>query len=165
MPQIIINDKHNYQVEQQGNNFIINDKTVSPDFLKINEKQFHILQDNKAYVVEIIRFDQEEKVLHLKINKKACSIKILNKLDQLLEKMGLNKKVATSVKDIKAPMPGLIVDIKVSEGQEVKKGDPLIILEAMKMENIIKAPGEGVVKKIKVNKGESVEKNQILILF
>jgi biotin carboxyl carrier protein len=62
-------------------------------------------------------------------------------------------------------MPGLIVDIKVEAGQEVKKGDPILILEAMKMENIIKSPGDGVVKAIKVNPRDNVEKNQVLIQF
>jgi biotin carboxyl carrier protein len=92
-------------------------------------------------------------------------VKLKDKFDLLLEKMGFNNSAILEVKDIKAPMPGLIIDIKVEEGIVVKKGDPLIILEAMKMENIIKSPGEGVVKKIQVKKGDSVEKNQILIQF
>ena len=72
---------------------------------------------------------------------------------------------ASKVKDVKAPMPGLILDIKVRPGQEVKKGDPILILEAMKMENILKSPGDGVVKEIKVQTRQNVEKNQVLILF
>jgi biotin carboxyl carrier protein len=62
-------------------------------------------------------------------------------------------------------MPGLIIDLKVKQGDVVKAGDALLILEAMKMENIIKAPGEGTVKMIKAKKGDSVEKNQVLIEF
>jgi biotin carboxyl carrier protein len=77
----------------------------------------------------------------------------------------MNNLQNNSAKEIKAPMPGLIFDIKVKEGDEVKKGDPVLILEAMKMENILKSPGDGTVKKIKIKKGESVEKNQVLIQF
>ena len=62
-------------------------------------------------------------------------------------------------------MPGLILEIKVQPGQEVKKGDPIMILEAMKMENILKSPGDGVVREIKVAVKQNVEKNQVLILF
>jgi biotin carboxyl carrier protein len=60
-------------------------------------------------------------------------------------------------------MPGLVISILVEEGQEVQKGDSLLILEAMKMENVIKAAGKGVVKSIKVQQKNAVEKNQILI--
>ena len=62
-------------------------------------------------------------------------------------------------------MPGMVLNILVAEGQEVKKGEALIILEAMKMENILKSPTDGVIKKIAINKGVAVEKNQILIQF
>jgi biotin carboxyl carrier protein len=57
------------------------------------------------------------------------------------------------------------VEVCVSEGQEVKKGDKLVVLEAMKMENILKAPADSVVKKISITKGQTVEKNEALILF
>jgi biotin carboxyl carrier protein len=60
-------------------------------------------------------------------------------------------------------MPGLVLNILVSPGQAVQKGDPLIILEAMKMENVIKAAGEGHIKAINVLKGAAVEKGQLLL--
>jgi biotin carboxyl carrier protein len=62
-------------------------------------------------------------------------------------------------------MPGLVLSVLVSAGQEVKKGDKLLVLEAMKMENIIKAGGDGVVAQIMVNQGQAVDKNQTLIEF
>ena len=70
-----------------------------------------------------------------------------------------------SVNDLKAPMPGLIVDIKVQVGNAVKKGDIVLILEAMKMENVLKSAGDGTVKAIKVTPKQNVEKNQVLIEF
>jgi biotin carboxyl carrier protein len=79
--------------------------------------------------------------------------------------MGMNNGSSGKVNNIKAPMPGLIIDLKVKVGDEVKQNDPLLILEAMKMENIIKSPGDGMVKNVKVKKGESVEKGQVLIEF
>ncbi|MCL4145650.1 UNVERIFIED_CONTAM: hypothetical protein GTU68_019273 [Idotea baltica] len=62
-------------------------------------------------------------------------------------------------------MPGLILDILVEVGQTIQKGDQLMILEAMKMENVLKAPGEGSISSIEVSQGDSVEKNQVLIKF
>jgi len=64
---------------------------------------------------------------------------------------------------VKAPMPGTILDIKVSEGQEVKSGQVLVILEAMKMENELVAPKDGVVQSINVSKGASVNSGDVLV--
>jgi len=67
------------------------------------------------------------------------------------------------VNDLKAPMPGLVLDVLVKEGQQIKKGENLLVLEAMKMENNLKALSDAVVKKVNVGKGARVEKNEILI--
>jgi biotin carboxyl carrier protein len=71
----------------------------------------------------------------------------------------------SKVNEIKAPMPGLVLDIIAEVGQEVNEGDNILILEAMKMENNIKSPTTGVIKEIKCEKGAAVEKNEVLILF
>jgi len=88
-----------------------------------------------------------------------------DRFDLLLEKIGMNSTGAGSLKEIKAPMPGLILDLKVAPGDLVKKGDVVLILEAMKMENSIKSPGDGLVKAVNVSLKQSVEKNQVLIQF
>jgi biotin carboxyl carrier protein len=77
--------------------------------------------------------------------------------------MGMDAVAAGAVSDVKAPMPGLVLKIMVEPGQPISKGDALVILEAMKMENILKAPSDGIVKKILVTKGDKVEKNQIMV--
>lgn len=73
--------------------------------------------------------------------------------------------VGTAIKAIKAPMPGLILEMKVSVGDKVRRQQPLAIIEAMKMENIIKSPVDAVIKKVAVLSGQSVEKNDLLIEF
>ena len=83
----------------------------------------------------------------------------------VFEKMGMKNGATGKVNNIKAPMPGLIIDLRVKEGDKVMPGDALLILEAMKMENMIKASAESIVKSVKVKKGDSVEKNQVLIEF
>ena len=72
---------------------------------------------------------------------------------------------ANKVNNIKAPMPGLVLRTSVAIGDVIKKGDPLLVLEAMKMENVIKAAGDGVVKKINAIERTAVEKGSILIEF
>ena len=64
---------------------------------------------------------------------------------------------------LKAPMPGLVVTVPVSEGQQVAKGDVLIILESMKMQNELKSPRDGVISRTRVKEGDSVERKQTLL--
>jgi biotin carboxyl carrier protein len=77
----------------------------------------------------------------------------------------MDNLAAKKVNEVKAPMPGMVLKILVKDGDEVKKGDPLLVLEAMKMENILKSPTDGVIKKIAAVTGVAVEKNQLLIQF
>ena len=158
-------EKAKYQVEvNETYKFSINPEDAGTlDFVKIDENNFHILQGNKSFKAELVEADYHNKILHLKINGNKFSVKIADQYDQLVEKMGLSAVVSSKVKDIKAPMPGLVLDINVAAGQEVNKGDKLVILEAMKMENVIKSEGEGVVKEIHVEKGATVDKGQMLI--
>jgi pyruvate carboxylase subunit B len=67
------------------------------------------------------------------------------------------------IEEVKAPMPGLVVDVIVQPGQEVKAGQGLVIIEAMKMENEIRSPVDGKVKQIRVEKGAAVEKDTVLL--
>ncbi|MFN6944219.1 MAG: biotin/lipoyl-containing protein [Cytophagaceae bacterium] len=165
MLNIEINNKSTYSFREENDVRSLNDQPLNWDLRQTGERTYHIIHKNKSYNAELVSIEKDKKNLVLKINNYLYTITIKDQLDELLEKMGLNKSAANSVIDIKAPMPGLILDIKVSEGDEVKKGDPVVILEAMKMENILKSPGDGVVSSIKIKKGESVEKNQILIQF
>ena len=84
-------------------------------------------------------------------------------MDELLHELGMDAIASTKVNDLKAPMPGLVLDILVKEGEKINKGDTLIVLEAMKMENSLKAIADATVKKISVKKGNTVEKNQVLV--
>jgi biotin carboxyl carrier protein len=92
-------------------------------------------------------------------------VNINNALDQQIEALGFEIGASKKINEIKAPMPGLILEISVNVGQEVKENDALLILEAMKMENVIKSPCDGIIKSIKVKQGEAVDKNSLLIEF
>ena len=154
-----------FKVEKDGEGLLVNGAPLHWDLKKINSTTFHILLNQVSHSVELLNVDNEQKLLTIKINNKVTSIYVKDRFDLLLEKLGMNKKVGKLINDIKAPMPGLILDIRVEVGDSITKGDPLLVLEAMKMENILKSANDGVVKAILVGKGDSVEKNQVLIQF
>jgi len=135
------------------------------DIFEIKENSFHILQNNKSYKAEIVNADIEEKTITVKVNGNTYNIEVKDKMDLLLEKMGMSNQASKKIKDIKAPMPGLVLEIKVAIGDEIKKGESILILEAMKMENSLKSPGDGIIKSIQIKKGEAVEKNQVLLVL
>ena len=144
---------------------MLDDEEFHWDLSKLQENNYHVIKNDVSYNVEVASFDTEQKEIVFKINGRKYPVKVQDKLDLLLEKLGIDKASSSKLNDVKAPMPGLILSIEVSVGQEVKKGDPLLILEAMKMENVIKAPGDGTVKSIEASQGDSVEKNQVIIQF
>lgn len=154
-----------FSVEKAENLTEVNGKNIEWDLKWISDRKIHLIRNNQSLEAELISFEKETKTIQIKLNNKTASIKMKDRFDLLLEKMGMNNSNSGLVKDIKAPMPGLILELKVKSGDEVKKGDVVLILEAMKMENIIKAPGDGLVKAVKVNLKQSVEKNQVLIQF
>lgn len=133
------------------------------DAAPISEKAFHVLDGSQSYHVEIVETDFVAKKMTLEVNGNKYDIAIKDTYDQLVKEMGLAIGNTQKLKNIKAPMPGLIIDILVEPGQTVEKGDALLILEAMKMENVLKAEGEGVVKSIEIGKGTAVDKGQVII--
>lgn len=135
------------------------------DVLKMQAGMWHVIRDNRSYTVISEGFDDENRVWKLTINGKPVQVGVKNKMELLMEQLGLNTSAGKKVNDLKAPMPGLVLRSVAQEGDTVKKGDTLLVLEAMKMENTIKSPGEGTVQKIMVQPGQAVEKGQVLITF
>lgn len=164
MHQAKVNDK-NFEIVPTEDGLLVNGKLLQWDVSEIANGYLHILHQNKGYRAEIVSADSTAKSFTIKINGHSYTVALKDKFDLLLEKMGMNAAASSKINNIKAPMPGLIIDLKVKAGDTVKAGDQLIILEAMKMENIIKSPGEGTVKNVKVKKGDSVEKGQVLVEF
>lgn len=164
MLKAIVNNNKSFEVREEDGQLNLNGSSFDWDVSEQGES-FHIIHHFKSYNAELISSDFVSKKFKIKINGKLYDIDIKDKLDLLLEKLGIAQTVSTAVRHITAPMPGLILQIHVQEGSEVKKGDPIMVLEAMKMENTLKSPGEGIVKSIMARVGESVEKNQVLIDF
>ena len=164
MYQSKVNGK-SFEVIPGEDKFTINGEPFQWDLTKISEGNFHILYKNKSYRAEVVKADKATKTFQLKINNKIHTVELKDKFDLLLEKMGMANGASAKMNNIKAPMPGLVIDMKVKAGDVVKAGDALLILEAMKMENIIKSPGDATIKNVKAKKGDTVEKGQVLIEF
>lgn len=127
--------------------------------------EFHILHQNSPYKAEIIATDFNQKKYTVKVNNTNYVVAISNPLDLLIKEMGFETGLAKQVNFIKAPMPGLILEISVVIGQSVKENDNLIILGAMKMENSFLSPRDGIIKTISIAIGDAVDKGQLLIEF
>ena len=158
-------NKSTFEIDKEGDNWLINGNPIDWDMIEVTKKYFHIIHDHKSYRAEVVKADSATKSFLLKVNGRHYPVTVKDKFELLLEKMGMNAGAASKINSIKAPMPGLIIDLKVKAGDEVKAGNPLLVLEAMKMENVIKSPGDGIVKSVNVEKGKSVEKGQVLIEF
>ena len=126
---------------------------------------FTLTKDGKTYKADLLKVDYKEKSFLVKINGRRVNVKVQDRFDLLLSKLGMAELGSKKINQLKSPMPGLILDIMVKAGDQIKTGDPIMILEAMKMENILKAPADVVVKNIKAAKGKPVEKNELLIEF
>ena len=140
-----------------------------------NEESFRILEEkdgqyiasykNKIYNIVIEDFCSDTKSYSMLVNDKPVSLSLKNPLDQLIQELGLQSKKEENVSQVHAPMPGLVIKLLKNEGDTVEKGDSLLILEAMKMENVIKSAGAGTIKSISVSVNDKVEKGQLMVEF
>jgi biotin carboxyl carrier protein len=129
----------------------------------ITNNKLLLRHQTKNFEIDVIEDNFNAKTYHLKINGNSYVVKLEDELAINISKMGFNMNNSKKINSITSPMPGLILNINVKEGQKVKNGDVLLVLEAMKMENSITSPKDGIVKLISVKKGLTVEKNQHLI--
>ncbi|SDH55797.1 Biotin-requiring enzyme [Pedobacter terrae] len=165
MYKVKVNDQFLFEVENKDSAFLVNGEQVQLDLSTIRHNRTHVLYQNRSFNTEVVDINKAEKTCKIKVNGNIYQVSIEDQFDILLKQLGLDNLSANKVLEIKAPMPGLVLKVLVEENAEVKKGDNLLVLEAMKMENILKSSTDGVVKKILVKQGDKVEKNQILVQF
>jgi len=152
---VTVNDQNTIEIEKE--------QVHNLDMIQQADGTYHLLYENKSYQIKILEQDAGKKQLKLLVNGQAYHLKIEDEYDQLVRQLGLEVVTTQKVNEIKAPMPGLVLEVSVKAGQTIAKGDSLLILEAMKMENVIKSAGDGVVEEILVEKGAAVEKGALLI--
>ncbi len=137
---------------------------TAPDLVRTGPSQYSLVLNGRSHRVLVLKEDRENNTVRLRIGAHICTVQLQDDRSRLMHTLGLDK-ATRKAGDLKAPMPGLVLNILVKPGDVVKKNDPVLVLEAMKMENVIKAPGDAVVKAIAAEKGKPVEKGQLLISF
>lgn len=156
--RILVDGVHHIDVNPEDANSI--------DVVRMeNGDVHHMLYKGKGYSISMESMDYENRSIVLRVNGIKRTIKVDDAYDRLIESLGFDKAKSTKLTQLKAPMPGMVLKIEVEVGQVIQKGDPLLILEAMKMENVIKSDGEGTISEILIKTGQPVDKNQILIKF
>ncbi|MES2703084.1 MAG: biotin/lipoyl-containing protein [Bacteroidota bacterium] len=163
MLQVTVNDKNSYSITNADNQFAINDVAAGIDINQQPNGLISILLNGKSYTAIVENIDKKNKEITLKVNGQLYKAAIKEPIDLLLTNMGLDLKANQKAEPVKAPMPGMILKVLVTPGQQVNKGDGLIVLEAMKMENILKASVSATVKAIKISERTAVEKGTVLI--
>lgn len=165
MYRIKVNDNFDFEAKRDKGTLSVNGEQVVADIKKLGTESYHLLHNNASYNTEVVSFDKAAKTAEIKVNGNTYQVSAQDQFDMLLDQLGMSSKDSSKISEIKAPMPGLVLKIFVNDGDEVKKGENLFILEAMKMENIIKAPADVTIKATKIKPGDKVEKGQVLMLF
>lgn len=165
MYKVKVNGKYDFEVDNKNDGLLVNHEPVNADMKQMNASSWHIINNLQSYNAEVVSFNAAEKTAEIKVNNNIYTVSAKDQFDVLLDKLGLSSLTNAKVSEVKAPMPGLVLKVFVAVGDEVKKGDNLFILEAMKMENIIKAPADVTVKAVKLKPGDKVEKGQVLLQF
>ena len=163
MLKITVDNKNSFEVEQQDGQWLVNGSQVALDIKQLPSGIISILHNGRSYTAIIEHIDTKNKEMSIRVNGQVYPVAIKEPIDQLLSSMGLDMAATKKAEHVKAPMPGMILKVMVEVGQTINKGDGLLILEAMKMENIIKAGANATVKAIKVIERTAVEKGAVLI--
>lgn len=135
------------------------------DWVETGPGAYHLLHNQQPFRIEIVGAEAGSKQYKIRVNGRNYRVSLADELDQQVAQMGFQTGSAQSVSRIEAPMPGLILAVHVAGGDVVKEGEPLLILEAMKMENVILAPRDGVIKQVAVLQGAAVDKKSLLVEF
>ena len=155
----------NFKLEQTTEGFSVSNekRTIRLDgTFNLVTKLFDGFVDGVQMIVQV---EQEGGTCQVKYNGCELQLKLVpSRLAQLVDLMPV-KQTPDMSRYLLSPMPGLLVSIAVSEGQSIKAGQELAVVEAMKMENVMKAEQDGIVSKVHANIGESLTVDQILIEF
>jgi biotin carboxyl carrier protein len=155
---------HTVEFSKSNNQWVIDEN--NPVNVFPQGSQTLLLQtQNQTIQVRCLSVDRVAKTVTILFNNHKYTAKITEPMDELLKSMGLENALVPKISEVKAPMPGLVLDVLVSVGQTVEMGDKILVLEAMKMENAIKSPTAGTIASIHVTKGQAVDKNYVLIRF
>ena len=149
------------ELDLKNSMFITDNKKESFSFEKTSDNQFLLRLQHKVYLVDNVTVNGQN--VEFTLDGNWVSVGVRDEQMLLLDRLGFKSALGAGKGQLNAPMPGKILEILCNTGDQVNQGDPVIILEAMKMENELKSPADGIIKSIKVTTGQSVEKNEFLL--
>ena len=164
MYKATVNERINFSIQFNDKYISVNNLQHTPEITKIDDTTFLVLMDNKPYNVIVIKTAKDRRSFQMLINNHPVSVRI-NHQSELTAAELQQTEVKRFEEYIRAPMPGLIADVLVHDGENVIDGQPLLILKAMKMENILRAPHDGIIKRVVVESGQKINKEDVLIQF
>lgn len=155
-------DNKEFEIEVVDERHIrIGDRLLEVDFESVSgQPVFSLILDGKSYESFVYQGEEDWDVL---LRGRQYQAKVVDEREKRLKEAAGGGVVEGGEFHLKAPMPGLVVAVLIEEGQEVKKGQVMLILESMKMQNELKAPRDGVMGRVRVKAGESVEQRQTLL--
>ncbi len=154
--KLVVNDTYNFDISKEEiQKFDVVDSRYGN----------HVIHKNLSTTVEVLKKDFLKKMYVVKVNGNRYTVRLEDELDILISELGLSLGEDAVANEMLAPMPGLIIEVNVKKGQEVKKGDYLCVLEAMKMENTIISPRDGIIKFLAISNGQTVDKSDLLVEF
>jgi len=161
----VIVGKETYIIELgEEHQVIVNDEIIDIDFTRIGDYGLHsMIVEQQSYEALVEQVDSANWQVFME--GKLYEVQVYEESIRRLQKRTALGADADGELAVRAPMPGLVLNIAVTEGQEIQPGDTVVILESMKMENELKAPKGGIVDRVEIEPGQSVEQNQVLIVI
>ncbi len=160
--QALVHDR-TFDLSLDGTDLIVDGAPVDAHFERIAEREVLLVLDGRSYTFTVE--PQADGTLHLTHAGQNLKVKLKNERDLLLEQFGMEAADSAAERELRAPMPGLVLSVLAEPGQEVAEGAGLVVLEAMKMENELRAAAAGTIATVHVEPGQPVGKNDLLVSF
>lgn len=135
------------------------------DLEKLEVGSYHVIKGARGFRIKVLKTDYPNKTITLSVDGKEVSVHLRDGVETMVHDMGLDVIDNSFAQELHAPMPGLVLSVNVDPGEEVSKGAKVVILEAMKMENVLSAPSDVTIAEIHVEPGQAVDKGQLLVTF
>lgn len=154
-----------FRIHREGGRLTVDGAERKFSFQQLPDGRWYIREGYRGIHARILDRTADGKALTVSTGGRLLTIQLRDRLDELTARMNMHAAVASTAVRLVAPMPGLIKSVLVTGGQQVPAGEPVLVLEAMKMENLIRTSAEGSIGKVLVAPGDRVEKGQLLIEF
>lgn len=158
---IISDEAKELELDEENSRCSLDGEEYPFSFHRQPNGRYLLRSGTKLFKIDNVSYDKH--TVQFTMNGRWCQVDVRDEQDLLLDKLGFKTAAEIGEGELNAPMPGKILEVMVQEGDQVELGDPVAILEAMKMENELKAPIAGTVTTIAVSKSESVEKNALIL--